>query len=167
MTFMNEHGSKAENSGNIFLAATQNVRCSGDIANAATQVIAKRVVLGMAASMNPLEADCAEFSRMVPEKVEAFSTAGMVILEQTGQSNRQMMHSASEEIATATLAAIEMTGCSSPAAVMEAQSRYVHAWFARATSIWSAMGLQAFEAQAAAMEPVRQTVVANAERLGR
>jgi hypothetical protein len=33
--------------------------------------------------------DRAEFSRMVPEKIEAFSTADMVMLKQSGQASRQ------------------------------------------------------------------------------
>jgi hypothetical protein len=104
---------------------------------------------------------------MVPEKVEAFSTAGMVMLTQSGQANREMIRSASEEVVTTARATMEMTGCFSPVALAEAQSRFAHAWFTRATSRWIAMGIRVFEAQAAAMAPIRQTVVANAERLGR
>jgi hypothetical protein len=153
--------------GSFMAAATQNTRCGGDIAIATTQVIGKRVALGMAATFNPLWADRAEFSRMVPEKVEAFSTAGMVMLKQSGQASRQMMRFASDEVRTTVRATIEMSGCYSPAALAGAQSRFARAWFARATSIWFAMGIRAFEAQSAAMAPIRETVIANAERLGR
>jgi hypothetical protein len=89
MTSMNDHDSTVEAMGGFLAAATQNATCSGDIAIATTQVITKRVKLGMAAAFNPLRADRAEFSRMVPEKVEAFSTAGMIMLKQSGQANRQ------------------------------------------------------------------------------
>lgn len=121
----------------------------------------------MAATFNPLEADRAEFSRMVPEKVEAFSTAGMVMLKRSGQANRQMMSFASDEVMTTARATLEMTGCRSPAALAEAQGRFARAWFSRVTSSWIEMGIRAFEAQSAAMAPIRQTVLANAERLGR
>jgi hypothetical protein len=167
MTAMNDHDSTVDGMGGFLAAATQNATCSGDIAIATTQVIAKRVKLGMAAAFNPLRADRAEFSRMVPEKVEAFSTAGMIMLKQSGQASRQMMRFASDEVMTTALGTIEMTGCSSPIALAEAQSRFARAWFDRATSIWIAMGSWAFGAQSAAMAPIRQTVVANAERLGR
>jgi O-methyltransferase involved in polyketide biosynthesis len=167
MTAMNDHDSTVDGMGGFLAAATQNATCSGDIAIATTQVIAKRVKLGMAAAFNPLRADRAEFSRMVPEKVEAFSTASMIMLKQSGQANRQMMRFASDEVMTTALGTIEMTGCSSPIALAEAQSRFARAWFDRATSIWIAMGSWAFGAQSAAMAPIRQTVVANAERLGR
>jgi hypothetical protein len=167
MISINDDESTADAIGGFLAAAAQNARCGGDIALAATHVVARRVALGMAATFNPLWADRAEFSRMVPEKVEAFSSAGMVMLKQSGQANRQMMRSASDEVLTTARATIEMTGCSSPAALAEAQSRFARAWFARVTSSWIAMGVRVFEAQSAAMSPIRQTVVANAERLGR
>ncbi len=153
--------------GGFLAAATQNARCGGEIAVATTKVIGKRVALGMAASLNPLSADRAEFSRMVPEKVEAFSSSGMVILEQSGQASQHMLRLASDEVITTARAAIEMTTCTNPAALLEAQGRFARAWFGRATSRWIAMGLRACEAQSAAMAPIRQTVVANADRLGR
>jgi hypothetical protein len=167
MISMNDDDSTADAMDGFMAAATQNVSCGGDIAIATTQVIGKRVALGMAATFNPLWADRAEFSRMVPEKVEAFSTAGMVMLKQSGQASRQMMRFASDEVTTTVRATIEMSGCRSPAALAGAQSRFARAWFARATLSWIAMGIQAFEAQSAAMAPIRETVIANAERLGR
>jgi hypothetical protein len=103
---------------------------------------------------------------MVPEKVQAFSAAGMVMLNQSGEASRQMMRLASEEVMTTACATIEMTGCSSPAAWAEAQSRFVRAWFSRATSSLNMMGMLVLTAQAAAMAPIRQTVDANAKRLG-
>jgi hypothetical protein len=97
----------------------------------------------MAATFSPLWADRAEFSRMVPEKVEAFSTAGMVMLKRSGQASRQIMRFASDEVATAVRATIDMGGCRSPAALAGAQSRFARAWFARASLSWIAMGIQA------------------------
>jgi len=166
MTTTNAPHSTADAMDGFLAAATQNARCSGDIVFATTTVIAKRVTLGMAATFNPLRADRAEFSRMVPEKVEAFSTAGMIMLKQSGQANRRMMRFASDEVMTAAHGTLAMTGCCSPAALAQAQSRFAHAWLARATTGWIAMGIWAFAAQSAAMAPIRQTVVANAERLG-
>jgi len=167
MTSMNDRDSTVDAMGGFLAAATQNARDRDEIAVATAQVIAKRVRLGMAATFNPLRADRAEFSRMVPEKVEAFSTAGMIMLKQSGQANREMMRFASDEVMTAACGTIEMTVCFSPAALADAQSRFARAWFARVTSSWITMGIWAFGAQAAAMAPIRQTVVANAERLGR
>ena len=167
MTSMNDDESTADAMGGFLAAVAQNARCGGDIVLATTQVLARRMALGIAATCNPLWADRDEFSRMVPEKVEAFSAAGMVMITQSGQVNQQMMRSASDEAMTAARAAMEMTGCFGPAALADVQSRFARAWFTRATSNWISMGIRIFEAQSAAMAPIRQTVVGNAERLGR
>jgi hypothetical protein len=164
---MNDDDSAVDAMGDFLVAATRNARCGGDIAVATAQVVGKRMALGVAATFNPFWADPSEFSRIIPEKVEAFSTAGMVMLKQSGQASRQMMRFASDEVTTTVHATIEMRSCRSPAALAGVQSRFARAWFARASSGWFAMGIQAFEAQAAAMAPIRQVVTANAERLGR
>jgi hypothetical protein len=167
MTFTNDYNSTMNVAAGFVSAATENVRCGGDIAIVAAEVIARRMKLGAAATFHPLDADCAEFARMVPEKVEVLSAASMVMLERSGQANQQMMRSLSEEVMTTTDAAIKMTGFSNPAALVEAQNEFARAWFARTISGWVAMGLYGFGAQAAVLEPVRQMVIANAERLSR
>ncbi len=167
MTCINGNDSTVDRMAGLLAAATHNARCGGDIAIATSRVIAERLSLAMAATFNPLGADHAAFSRMVPEKVEAFSTAGLVMLKQSSQANRHMMRVAADEVLTTARATIEMSRCCKPAALAEAQGRYARAWFSRMTSGWIAMGILAFEAQSAAMAPIRQTVVANAERLAR
>jgi hypothetical protein len=166
MTSVNDDHPTIDAMGDFLAAATQNAKCSGDIAVFTTQVIGKRMELGIGAAFNPLRADRVEFARILPEKVEAFSTAGLVMLKQSGQASQRMMRFASNEVRTTVCATLEMGGCCSPIALAEAQSRFACAWFARARSSWFAMGIQAFEAQAAAMAPIRQMVTANAERLG-
>ncbi len=165
MTAINDTDFAAGALGGFLAAATQNAKCASDIAIAASQVIAKRVALGMAASPNPLSADRAEFARMVPEKVAAFSTAGRVILRQSQDATRHMRALAFHDVLTTARATIEMTGCRSPAALAEAQESFARAWLGRLSARWMTLGLRAFEAQSAAMAPIRQTVVANAERL--
>jgi hypothetical protein len=151
----------------VLSAATENAKHGGDIARAAGQVIAKRVALGIAAAFNPLQADHAEFARIIPEKVEAFSTAGMAMLTQSGHARRHIIHLASDEVIATARATIEMTRCVSPAALAEVQSRFACAWFSRTASSWIALGALAMASQAATMAPIRQTVVADAERLDR
>jgi hypothetical protein len=68
--------------GDVFAMASRNASTGGDLAITAGQIIAKRVALGIAAAIDPLRADRTEFERMVPEKVAAFSAAGMIMLEQ-------------------------------------------------------------------------------------
>jgi hypothetical protein len=153
--------------GDMFAIATRNASTGGDLAITASQIVAKRVALGIAAAMDPLRADHAEFERMVPEKVEAFSVAGMIMLEQSGQANRQMTRLASDAAMATARATIAMTGCSSPVTLVQAQGRFTLEWFDRAVSNFIAMGMLALGAQEAAMLPIHQTVFANAERLGR
>jgi O-methyltransferase involved in polyketide biosynthesis len=166
MTAANGNVSSANTTDGILAMARQNASRRNDIANATTKIIAKRLALGMAAVLDPVNADHVEFARMVPEKVQAFSAAGMVMLNHSREASRQMMRLASDEVMTTACATIEMTGCSSPAAWAAAQSRFAHAWLSRATSSLNAMGMLMQTAQAAAMAPIRQTVAANAERLG-
>jgi hypothetical protein len=125
------------------------------------------VALGIAAALDPLRADHTEFERMVPEKVKAFSAAGMIMLEQSGQANRQVTRLASDAAMTTARATMAMAGCSNPVALVQAQGRFALDWFNRAASDFIAMGMLALGAQEAAMLPIQQTVFANAERLGR
>jgi len=152
--------------GDVFAVATRNAARGGDLVIATGQVMAKRMALGMAAALNPLLADHTEFARIVPEKVGAFSNAGMIMIEQSNRANRQMARLASDEVVTTARATIAMAGCSSPAALAAAQGRFALAWFGRAASNFIAMGMLALSAQDAAMAPIRETVGANAERLG-
>jgi hypothetical protein len=168
MTSMNDHDSTMDAMGGFLAAATQNARCRGDIAIATTRVIAKRVALGMAATFNPLRADRAEFSRMVPEKVEAFSTAGMVMLKQSGQANRQMMRFASDEVMTTARGHDRDDRLFQPGRPGR-RARQVRACVVRSGDFEP--GSQ-WESGHSGRRPLRwrpfgQTVVANAERLGR
>jgi hypothetical protein len=151
----------------VLTAATRNAGTSNDIALAAGQIIAKRVALGVAAAFDPLGADHAEFGRMMPEKMEAFSAAGRVLLEQSNQAGWELTRLASDEVMTTARATLEMASCASPVAMAEAQGQFALAWFNRAASNFFAMGILALGAHQAAMAPIQQTVAANTERLGR
>jgi O-methyltransferase involved in polyketide biosynthesis len=148
-------------------AATRNASSSNDLAVASGQIIAKRVALGMAAAFDPMQADHVEFGRMVPEKMEAFSAAGMIMLQQSSQAGEHITRFASDALMTATQATFAMAGCASPAAMAETQGRFALAWFERAASNFFALGILALGAQEAVMVPFQQTVAANAERLVR
>jgi O-methyltransferase involved in polyketide biosynthesis len=167
MTSTDCHLAESNRVRDMVTMASQNASRGGDIALAATQVVAKRMALGMAGAADPLRADHVEFARMVPEKVEAFSTAGMVMLKQSGQAGRQIMRLASDEVMTAVRATMEMTGCSCPASFAEFQGKLARAWFDRMTAGFISMGIMALNAQAAAMMPIHETVCANADRLSR
>jgi O-methyltransferase involved in polyketide biosynthesis len=156
----------AQNLSDVLAKASDNADRSGDLAVAAGGVIAKRVAIGVAAAFDPLQADHGELARMVPEKLQAFTAAGMIMLRQTEQATRQMSRFASDEIATTTLATMAMASCTTPAALVLAQTRLALGCFERASAHFLAMSMLILNGQDAALAPIRETVATNAERLG-
>jgi O-methyltransferase involved in polyketide biosynthesis len=152
-------------SGGVSAMAIQNMTSGDDIARASRHVIAKRVALGLQAALRPHRADHAEFARIIPEKVEAFSAAGKVMMQKSGEANRQILEDVSLEVMTAARAVAAMSRCANPADLAIAQGKFASAWMSRATSRFIEMGMFAMSAQAAALAPIRQTVVENSERL--
>jgi O-methyltransferase involved in polyketide biosynthesis len=151
----------------VFDAAARNATSGSNLTGAASQVIAKRVALGVAAAFDPARADHAEFGRMVPEKMKAFSAAGAIMVQQVARAQEQISCFASEAIKTATRATFAIASSGSPVAMVETQRRFAAAWFEKAASNFMAMGVLALDAQAAAITPFQQTIAANAERLDR
>jgi len=151
----------------MFAAVTRNAGSNNEIAIATGKVIAKRVALGVGAAFNPWAADHAEFGRMVPEKVEAFASAGMIMLGRSGEGSLKLARLASDEVMTATRATVAMAACRNAASLAAEQRRFTLAWFERVSANFLAMGTFALTAQAAALSPIRATVVGNAARLGR
>jgi len=162
---INDHVPETHSIAGLLAAITRNTDRGGDVAAATRHVIGKRVALGMAAALNPLRADHDEFAQIIPEKVEAFGAAGMILLEHSNLASRRMTRLASDEMATASRAMTALVRCSNPADLAEAQCSFTAAWFERATSSFLGLGMLALDAHDAAMAPIRQTVVANAERL--
>lgn len=148
-------------------AATRNAGSGNDIAMAAGQIIARRVALGMAAAFDPVGADHAEFGRMMPEKMEAFSAASRIMLEQSNHAGWEITRLASDEVMTTARATVAMAGCASPVAIAEAQGQFALDWLNRAAANFFAMGMLALGVQQAAMVPIQQTIAANTHRLGR
>lgn len=157
--------SSAGKMGDMLALATRTAGSGSDLAIAAGQVIAKRVALGVAAAVNPMAANHAEFARMVPEKLEAFSAAGMAMFEQSEEVRTQITRFASDEVITTARATVEMATCANPMAMMEAQSKFAREWFDRAASNFMVLGMMALSAQAAALSPLQVAVAANTERL--
>jgi hypothetical protein len=159
--------SGARKLGHASRVAGTNGRKSGELAVAAGQVIAKRVALAAAAIVDPLNADLVEFSRIIPEKTTAFSSAGMAWLQGSSEAAQRMSAFAASELARATTAAVAIAGCKTPAGIMAAQRSFATAWFARMFSQSIALGSLAMKSQSAAMAPIYRAATANARRLGR
>jgi len=151
--------------GGVSAMAIDNMACGDDIARASRHVITKRVALGMKAALRPHQADHVEFARIIPEKVEAFSAAGKVMMQKSDEANRKILDDMSFEVANAANAALAMSQCANPADLAVVQGKFAYEWLGRATSRMIAMGVFAMSTQAAALAPIRQTVVDNSERL--
>jgi O-methyltransferase involved in polyketide biosynthesis len=151
----------------VLNAATRNASSSNDLARAAGQIIAKRVALGVAAALDPTQADHAEFGRMMPEKLEAFSAAGIIMLQQSNEAGWEITRLASDEVMTTARATLSMASWANPVAMAQAQGQFALSWFNRATTNFFAMSMMAFGAHEAAMAPIRQTIAANTQRLAR
>jgi O-methyltransferase involved in polyketide biosynthesis len=151
--------------GGVFAAATLNASRSGDLAIASSHVVARRVALGVAGALNPADADHAEFARMVPEKIEAFSAVGTVVREQTDHVARAWTRLAADEVKAAAQAAMSLAGCLTPTALAAAQHALMVGWFARASANVAVMGMLTLRAQEAAMAPLHAQVAENVDRL--
>jgi hypothetical protein len=151
----------------VMEVAARNANSGNDIAIGAGQIIARRVALGMAAAFDPLGADHTEFGRMVPEKMEALSAAGMIMMQQASQAGEQISRFATDAITTAARASIAMAGSGNLVAFAEAQGRFTMAWCEQAAANFLAIGMLALGAQQAAMVPIQERIAANTERLGR
>jgi hypothetical protein len=155
----------AETINHVINAATRRAERHGDLVANAGQIVARRVALGVAAVVDPLRADHAEFGRMLPEKVEAFAASGMALLGQSSDAGFEITRRASDEIMAAASATLDMATCSNPMALAEAQGKFALSLLDRAAANMIAMSMLALRAHDAAMEPIRETVEANVERL--
>jgi O-methyltransferase involved in polyketide biosynthesis len=134
-----------------------------DFGAAVGRVITKRMMLGITAA--PEDA-LHEFSRIIPEKIEAFTDASTIMLEQVAQAQQQTMYATSIELAAQADAMWACAGCVNPAAWVEMQSKLALMWVQRAAENYRATWTWAIDAQNAVMLPIRQTVSANVARLG-
>lgn len=132
--------------GRIAMQASETV-------SASRTVIDRRSSLIHAAIADPVNADISELSKMVPEKVTAFSLAGTAVLEGCNAWNK----AANAEVTD--LVAAMYSPVKSPLAWMT--------WVSRR----QAFGLRAAEhgahVSAAVLKPVRAKAISNAKRLGK
>jgi hypothetical protein len=159
------HMPQDDSIGGVFAAATLNASRTGDLARSASHVVAKRVALGVAGALNPVAADHAEFARMVPEKMEAFSAMGTILRRQSDHVGRELTRLASDEMQATARASLAFAGCATPAALAAAQHGFMVAWFERAAANFVAMGMLTLNAQEAAMAPIHAQVAENVDRL--
>ena len=121
------HG--AETLSDMLAGASRSVSNTRALAVDSSQIVTKRVALWMMAAMDPREANHAEFARMIPEKIEAFSAAGMIVIKQVNEANQRMKRMVADEAVATAHASIAMASCSSLTALIAAQGRFVQSWY--------------------------------------
>ncbi len=147
--------------------AGRSAVAAGALATASSQVVAARVALGMTGAADPMKADYAELARILPEKAQAASAAGMILMMRSGRVAQQVAAFATAEMTAAASAAVTMAACRSPAALAAAQASYVQGWMGRLMKHSFALGMIGMRGQHATMAPYRQAAAANARRLGK
>jgi O-methyltransferase involved in polyketide biosynthesis len=151
--------------GAVIAAATLTASRTGELARSSGEVVARRVALGVAGALNPGTADHAEFARMVPEKLEAFTAMGTILRKQSDLVGRELTRLAADELEATARATLAFAGCMTPAALGAAQHGFVVAWFERAAANLVALGMLTLNAQEAAMAPLHAQVAENVGRL--
>lgn len=151
--------------GDTMIDAGVNQGTVGELAVASGEVVSRRMALGAAAMVDPMNADHAEFARMVPEKAQAFAAAGAAMLQRSSDVAMQLTTFATNEMTIAVKATLAMAACRTPVALMAAQSRFVMGSVGRAVSQAVSLGAFAVRSQAAAIAPVHKAATANAKRL--
>jgi hypothetical protein len=152
---------------NIAYSAGRSAIATAELSAAAGQVIARRVALGVSAMADPIGADHAEFGRMVPEKVDALTSASTamakVSLAMLGENARR----SADDAMRASQAMMDFALCRSPAAFMAVQNRWATSWltqsYVQSMALW-ATGLRFHEAATA---PYHRAATRNARRLSR
>jgi hypothetical protein len=139
---------------------------AGELGVAAGKVVAHRVGLGLAALANPLDADHAEFARMVPEKTEAFTAAGTIMLERTAAIGQRIAAHTMKEAMLAGRAGLEMAATADPASLLRVQSRFLAGAASRFIELAMQVGGMSLAIGGAALVPVHRTATANARRIG-
>lgn len=138
---------------------------AGELGIAAGAVVAQRMALGLAAMRDPRQADYQEFGRMVPEKVQAFSAAGSIMVERSAAIGQQVVRFALNEARHASLAAADVAASRTPAELAGAQARFVLGFAERMMSLTVRLGTMSLAIGGAAMTPVHRTARENSERL--
>ncbi len=150
---------------NVRSTAGSNSGQTMELTLAAAEVVFRRMTLGGFAIVNPLGADHDEFARMVPEKTQAFSDAGSVLMDRSARIGQEVTRLFANEMIRAAETATAMLTIPNPASMMVAQAEAALSWAERVATLPRAICLLALEAQAAVMAPIHRTATNNLKRL--
>ena len=146
-------------------AAGHNSSQTAELTLAAAEVVFRRMTLGGFALVNPAAADHAEFARMVPEKTQAFSDAGSILISRSAQIGQEMGQFIADEMTLTAQTATAVLTSLNPVSMIAVQADAGISWASRLATLARVMGLLALEAQVAAMAPIHRAATDNVERL--
>lgn len=162
---MTDQSRLAKTIGTALTVAGRNAVAGSALTTASAQVIGARVALGVLGAADPGKADYRELARILPEKAQAASAAGTILMLRTGQLAQQVATFAAAEMMAASSAAMAMAVSGSPAALATAQGDYARAWLGRMIAQSFTLGTMAMRWQHAGLGPYRRAASANARRL--
>jgi hypothetical protein len=137
----------------------------GELVLAAGRVVARRSTLGAAAMLDPANADCAEFSRMMPEKIAAFSASGMALYRWASDVAYQVARTMGDEAANIARASTELALCRTPAAAVAVQTKFAIGWCERALSQLLTGSALAMRSHGTMLTPLHRAATRNDRRL--
>jgi hypothetical protein len=145
--------------------ASHNSSQTTELTLAAAEVVFRRMTLGGVAMVNPAAADHAEFARMVPEKTQAFSDAGSILISRSERIRQEMGQLVTNEMELAAQAATAILTAPSPASMIQVHTSASMSWARRLARLPQMMALLTLEAQTAAMAPIHRAATDNVKRL--
>jgi hypothetical protein len=138
---------------------------SGEMLQAAGDVINARLEIMAAGMVDPRKVDLTEISLMSSEKVEALSASASSVARTFGDIGGRLGSGVVTEAGLASKAATDIASAATPAAALQTQYNYAIGWWSRAAGQMLTMNSALLKGQADAMRPIHKTAVANAKRL--
>lgn len=145
--------------------AANTALSSGEMMQAAGDVINARLEIMAAGMVDPRKADLTEMSLMSSEKVEALSASASALARTFGDIGGRLGSGVMTEAGLASRAVTAMASAATPAAAMQTQYNYAVGWWSRAAAQMLTLNTALLKGQADAMRPIHKTAVDNARRL--
>lgn len=140
---------------------------SGELAQASAYTIARRVGMMMQAAGDPVAISDPEFTRMVTEKVEAFSASGGAVMGGFQTFWGVWAAATAAQMLGAVQACAALAACRTPEEAAQVQYRWFDSSRMEAFSAMEKLAGSAVALFTAGLAPIHAAASANARRLGR
>lgn len=140
---------------------------SGELAQASAYTISRRVGMMMQTAGDPEAMSDPEFTRMVTEKVEAFSAAGGAMMGGVQTFWGVWAAGATGQVLGAAQACAALALCRTPAEAVRVQRRWLDSSCREASAALGRLAGASITLFSASLTPIHAAAAANARRLGR